>query len=93
MTKHMSEDEGLFIIPDDGKQEGKRYPLPNNVYDVLKWVGLSAIPWISWGLGELLPDYGIDPYRAVHFLDTIGSIVGGLIVGSAVSVAVSARRR
>lgn len=97
----MREDDGLFIIPDvdelddttdlsDARDEVvvpdiPKYLLPDKVYNALKWVTIAAIPWVSWGLGELLPDYGIDPYRVVHALDVIGSILGGLIVGSAVS--------
>lgn len=58
------------------------YLIPNKVYDVLKWVSIIFLPTIAWALGELLPDYGIDPYVYVHFLDVMGMVIGALIGAS-----------
>lgn len=60
------------------------YWLPDKVYDVLKWVAVVLLPMIGWALGELLPDYGIDPYLYVHAIDVLGILIGGLIGASEV---------
>ena len=58
------------------------YLIPDKLYDVLKWVSIILLPTIAWALGELLPDYGIDPYVYVHFLDVMGMVIGALIGAS-----------
>ena len=68
------------------------YLLPDKVYQALKWLGVLLIPALSWALGELLPDYGIDPYRVTHFLDVVGTLIGMLIGASHVSAMGSAER-
>jgi len=68
------------------------YLLPDKAYQVLKWLCILLIPAVSWALGELLPDYGVDPYKITHLLDVIGTLVGMLIGASQVSVMGSANR-
>lgn len=60
------------------------YLLPDKAYQILKWLGILLIPAASWALGELLPDYGIDPYRVTHLLDVTGTLIGMLIGASQV---------
>jgi len=62
-----------------------QYWLPNRVYDVLKWVAVILLPVMSWAIGELAPDYGIDPYKYVHAIDVLGTIIGMLIGASHLS--------
>lgn len=58
------------------------YLLPDKVYDVLKWVAVVFLPVIGWAVGELLPDFGVDPYIYVHVIDVIGMVIGALIGAS-----------
>lgn len=55
------------------------YLLPDWLYNILKWIAIVALPVISWAVGELLPDYGIDPYIYVHHINVIAMMIGMLI--------------
>lgn len=61
------------------------YLLPDKVYDVLKWVAIVLLPVIGWAIGELAPDFGIDPYRCTHVIDVLGIAIGVLIGASQIS--------
>ena len=57
--------------------------LPNNVYDVLKWVGLVALPAIAWFIGQVGADLGLsDPEKIVRVLNASGTLLGLLIGAS-----------
>lgn len=58
------------------------YILPDNVYKILKWVSVLLLPVVGWVIGELAPDYGMDPYRITHAIDVIGTAIGLLIGAS-----------
>ncbi len=45
----------------------------------MKWLAIVALPVISWAVGELLPDYGIDPYIYTHHINVIALMIGMLI--------------
>lgn len=62
------------------------YLLPDKVYDVLKWVAIVLLPVLGWAIGEILPDFGVDPYIYVHLLDVLGAVIGALIGASQISV-------
>lgn len=55
------------------------YILPDKIYDVLKWIAVVLLPTIGWAVGELLPDFEIDPYVYVHVIDVAGMFIGALI--------------
>lgn len=61
------------------------YLLPNKIYDVLKWVAIVLLPVLGWAIGEILPDFGVDPYIYVHMLDVLGAVIGALIGASQIS--------
>lgn len=61
------------------------YLLPNKVYDILKWVAIVLLPVLGWAIGEILPDFGVDPYIYVHMLDVLGAVIGALIGASQIS--------
>ncbi len=55
------------------------YLLPDWLYDILKWLAIVALPVMSWAVGELLPDYGIDPYIYVHHINVVALGIAMLI--------------
>lgn len=62
--------------------------LPDKVYNVLKWIALTAIPTFVWALGILLPLYGVSAETAnvvIVTVGVVGSVIGALIGVSTIS--------
>ena len=54
--------------------------LKNELYDVLKWIGLVCIPAIAWFVGQVGYDIGIaNADVVVKVLNAIGTLLGMLI--------------
>lgn len=53
--------------------------LPNNVYDVLKWVALIAIPAIGTFVGVLGTIWGYDMVKVVQTLAAVDTLLGALL--------------
>lgn len=62
----------------------KEYIIPNNLYQVLKWVGLIACPAIATFVGAVFPAWGIPNVDAITLtLNATGVLIGALIGVSA----------
>lgn len=62
----------------------KEYIIPNNLYQVLKWVGLIALPAFAAFVGAVFPAWGIPNADAVVLtLNAAGVLIGALIGVSA----------
>lgn len=62
----------------------KEYIIPNEVYQVLKWVGLIACPAIATFIGAVFPAWGIPNVDAIVLtLNSAGVLIGALIGVSA----------
>lgn len=61
----------------------KTYIMPNGVYDVLKWVGLVALPAAAVLIATIGPAWGM-PYvdNIVLTLNALGVFIGTLIGAS-----------
>ena len=54
--------------------------LKNEIYDVLKWIGLVAIPAVAWFIGQVGYDIGIaNADVVVKILNAVGTLLGMLI--------------
>lgn len=54
--------------------------MPSKVYDVLKWVGLIALPGVAWFIGQVGPLWGMPNVDAtVSTLNAAGTLLGVLI--------------
>lgn len=60
-----------------------QYFLPDNVYNVLKWVGLIALPALAVFYSIIAPAWGL-PYadQVVLTLNALGVLIGTLIGAS-----------
>ena len=69
----------------------KEYIIPNEVYQVLKWLGLIACPAVATFVGAVFPAWGIPNADAVVLtLNAAGVLIGALIgVSAATSKQVS----
>lgn len=62
----------------------KEYIIPNEVYQVLKWLGLIACPAIATFVGAVFPAWGIPNVDAITLtLNATGVLIGALIGVSA----------
>lgn len=62
----------------------KEYIIPNEVYQVLKWLGLVACPAVATFVGAVFPAWGIPNADAVVLtLNAAGVLIGALIGVSA----------
>lgn len=54
--------------------------LPDNVYNILKWVGLIFFPACAWFVGRVFPSWGFtDTDAIVTTLNALGTFIGILI--------------
>ena len=54
--------------------------MSNRVYDIMKWVGLIALPGIAWFIGQVGPLWGMPKVDAVvTTLNAVGTLLGILI--------------
>jgi hypothetical protein len=62
------------------------YFLPDNVYSVLKWLGLIACPALATFVGVVGPVWGM-PYvdATVTTINATGLLIGALIGASAIT--------
>ena len=62
------------------------YFLPNNVYQILKWLGLIACPALATFVGVVGPVWGM-PYveATVTTINALGLLIGALIGASAIT--------
>lgn len=68
----------------------KEYIIPNEVYQVLKWLGLIACPAVATFVGAVFPAWGIPNADAVVLtLNAAGVLIGSLIGVSAATSKVS----
>lgn len=88
MAKHMSDesddDRGLFVIPEDDTW----YPIPDKVYQVLKWVALILLPAIAVLVSTIGPEWGIPNINGV--VTTINAIA--LFIGTCIGASQLTRR-
>lgn len=64
----------------------KPYWLPDKAYQILKWLGLVALPALGVLLGTVLPAFGVSAdavNAAVVCVSAVGTFVGSLIGVSA----------
>lgn len=62
----------------------KEYIIPNNLYQILKWVGLIACPAVATFVGAVFPAWGIPNVDAITLtLNATGVLIGALIGVSA----------
>jgi len=82
-----NDDDGLFIIPeDDGPKHmsddvDTDYLLPENVYQILKWIGLILMPALSYLFAEVGEAWGYDPLPVVKTVNAIGVFIG-MVIGA-----------
>ncbi len=62
------------------------YLLPDNIYDVLKWLGLIACPALATFVGVVGPVWGLPNCDAiVTTINATGLLIGALIGASHIS--------
>ncbi len=60
--------------------------ISNKLYDVLKWVGLIALPGLAWFIGDVGPAWGMANVDAIVLtLSRAGTLLGILIGVSTVN--------
>lgn len=63
-----------------------QYLLPDNIYDVLKWLGLIACPALATFVGVVGPVWGLPNCDAiVTTINATGLLIGALIGASHIS--------
>ena len=62
------------------------YLLPNEVYDVIKWVGLIVCPALAAFIGAVGPAWGMANVDAIVLtINALGVLIGAVIGASALS--------
>lgn len=65
------------------------YLLPNEVYDVIKWVGLIVCPALAAFIGAVGPAWGMANVDAIVLtINALGVLIGAVIGASALSAKV-----
>lgn len=60
-----------------------RYPMPSELYDILKWVGLVCCPAAAVLYGTIAPTWGWpNPDGVVLTINAVGVFIGTLIGAS-----------
>lgn len=78
------DEKGLFTIPEDDA----KYLIPNNVYQVLKWVALIFLPAVGVLVGTVGHEWGLPNIDAI--VTTINAI--GLFIGMCIGVSQITKR-
>lgn len=67
-------------------EEQPKYWLPDTVYQALKWVGLAALPTLSWGYQALASVWGWPYSNEVSMsVGIVGTLIAALIGASSIS--------
>ena len=62
------------------------YLLPNEIYDVIKWVGLIVCPALAAFIGAVGPAWGMANVDAIVLtINALGVLIGAVIGASALS--------
>lgn len=62
------------------------YLLPNEVYDIIKWVGLIVCPALAAFIGAVGPAWGMANVDAIVLtINALGVLIGAVIGASALS--------
>ena len=65
------------------------YLLPNEVYDVIKWIGLIVCPALAAFIGAVGPAWGMANVDAIVLtINALGVLIGAVIGASAISAKV-----
>lgn len=65
------------------------YLLPNEVYDIIKWVGLIVCPALAAFIGAVGPAWGMANVDAIVLtINALGVLIGAVIGASAISAKV-----
>lgn len=65
------------------------YLLPNEVYDVIKWIGLIVCPALAAFIGAVGPAWGMANVDAIVLtINALGVLIGAVIGASALSAKV-----
>lgn len=60
--------------------------ISNKLYDVLKWLGLIALPGVAWFIATVGPVWGLENTQAVvTTINAAGTLIGVLIGVSTVN--------
>lgn len=70
---------------DNKTDDTKQYWLPDTAYNILKWVGLIALPALAWCVSVIAPAWGLPHVtEIVTTLNALGTLVGILIGASTI---------
>lgn len=58
------------------------YLIPDNVYQVLKWLGLLFMPALAWLVSVVGPAWGYDVAPVVTTINAFGTFIGVIIGAS-----------
>ena len=62
------------------------YLLPNEIYDIIKWVGLIVCPALAAFIGAVGPAWGLPNVDAIVLtINALGVLIGAVIGASALS--------